>query len=111
MVIRPSTQFGPRRLDSIRPRDIKSWLVKLKAEGLADSYVYAIHLRFAHILAEAVHDGVLARSPASRGTSPKGGPAAALHCQHSARVGSAQCHGGAVSRRPSPGGLRGISIS
>ena len=66
-------QFGPRRLDSIRPSDIKSWLVKLKTDGLADSYVYALHARLAQILADAVHDGVLARSPASRRTSPNAG--------------------------------------
>jgi hypothetical protein len=28
-------EFGPRRLDSIRPSEIKSWMVKLKAEGYA----------------------------------------------------------------------------
>jgi len=36
-------EFGSRRLDSIRPSEVKSWTVKLRAEGLADSYVYAIH--------------------------------------------------------------------
>lgn len=65
--------FGGRRLDSIRPSDIKNWLAKLKAEGLADSYVYALHGRLSQILTDAVHDGVLARSPASRRTSPRAG--------------------------------------
>ena len=65
--------FGGRRLDSIRPSDVKSWTVKLKTEGLADSYVYAIHARLAQVLADAVHDGVLVRSPVSRRTSPKAG--------------------------------------
>ena len=30
-------EFGPRRLDSIRPTEIKSWMVNLKAEGYAAS--------------------------------------------------------------------------
>lgn len=64
--------FGPRRLDSLRPSDIKAWTVRLQAEH-ADSYVYALHARLAQVLADAVHDGVLARSPASRRTSPRAG--------------------------------------
>ena len=48
--------FGPRRLDSLRPSDIKSWLVELQSEH-ADSYVYALHSRLAQVLADAVHDG------------------------------------------------------
>jgi hypothetical protein len=54
-------------------RDINSWLSGLKAAGYAPSYVYALHARLAQILSDAVHDVVLARSPASRRTSPKAG--------------------------------------
>jgi integrase len=64
--------FGPRRLDSIRPSDIKSWLVQLQTEH-APSYVYALHARLAQVLANAVHDGVLARNPCSRRTAPRTG--------------------------------------
>jgi integrase len=64
--------FGPRRLDSIRPSDIKGWLVQLQAEH-ASSYVYALHARLAQVLADAVHDGVLARNPCSRRTAPRTG--------------------------------------
>src|SRR5215213_473806 len=46
--------------------------VQLQVEH-ADSYVYALHARLAQILSDAVHDGVLARSPASRRTSPRTG--------------------------------------
>jgi Phage integrase, N-terminal SAM-like domain len=60
-------QFGRRRLDSLRPSDIKSWLVQLQAEH-ASSYVYALHARLAQVRADAVHDGVLARNPCSRRT-------------------------------------------
>ena len=46
--------------------------VQLQVEH-ADSYVYALHARLAQIHSDAVHDGVLARSPASRRTSPRTG--------------------------------------
>jgi integrase len=65
--------FGPRRLDSLRPSEIGSWLAGLKEDGYADSYVYALHARLAQILSDAVHDGVLGRSPASRRTAPRTG--------------------------------------
>ena len=65
--------FGARRLDSIRPSEVKSWTAALHAEGLADSYIYASHARLAQVLSDAVHDGVLTRSPVSRRTSPKAG--------------------------------------
>jgi hypothetical protein len=64
--------FGPRRLDSIKPSEVRSWLVKLQAEH-APSYVYALHARLAQVLADAVHDGVLARNPRSRRTAPRTG--------------------------------------
>ena len=64
--------FGPRRLDSLRPSEIRSWLVQLQQEHAA-SYVYALHARLAQILADAVHDGVLARNPCSRRTAPRTG--------------------------------------
>jgi integrase len=65
-------QFGSRRLDSIKPSDVRSWLVRLQAEH-ARSYVYALHARLAQVLADAVHDGVLARNPCSRRTAPRTG--------------------------------------
>lgn len=65
--------FGKRRLDSLKPSDVKSWTVALKGEGYADSYVYAMHARLSQILADAVHDGVLVKSPVSRRTSPRAG--------------------------------------
>jgi integrase len=64
--------FGSRRLDSIRPSDIRSWLVGLRAEH-ADSYVYALHARLSQVYSDAVHDGIVARNPCSRRTSPRMG--------------------------------------
>jgi integrase len=63
-------EFGPRRLDSLRPSEIKSWMVKLKAEGYAPSYMFALHSRMAQIYNDAIQDGIVARSPLSRRTSP-----------------------------------------
>ena len=65
--------FGSRRLSTVKPSDVKGWVAKLKAEGLSDSYVYALHARLSQIFADAVHDGVVARNPCSRRTSPKAG--------------------------------------
>jgi integrase len=64
------SEFGPRRLDSLRPSEIKSWMVKLKAEGYAPSYMFALHSRLAQIFNDAIQDGLVARSPLSRRTSP-----------------------------------------
>src|SRR5438067_314830 len=51
----------------------RAWTVELKAAGLADSYVYALHSRLSQVMSDAVHDGLLARNPCSRRTSPGAG--------------------------------------
>ena len=66
-------EFGAVPLQSVRPSHVKAWTAKLKAEGAADSYVYALHGRLSQILGDAVHDGVLPRNPCSRRTSPGAG--------------------------------------
>jgi integrase len=63
-------EFGPYPLGSLRPSQIRSWMTRLREEGLEDSYIYALHARLAQILNDAVHDGLLAKSPCSRRTSP-----------------------------------------
>lgn len=65
--------FGPMPLSAVRPSHVKSWNAKLKSDGLATSYVYALHSRLAQVLGDAVHDGILARNPCSRRTSPGAG--------------------------------------
>jgi integrase len=65
--------FGPMPLSTVRPSGVRSWTVKLKADGLADSYVYALHSRLSQVMSDAVHDGLLARNPCSRRTSPGAG--------------------------------------
>lgn len=51
----------------------RSWTADLKASGRATSYIYALHARLSQILNDAVHDGVIARNPCSRRTSPRTG--------------------------------------
>jgi integrase len=63
-------EFGTVRLSAVRPSHVKSWTARLRAEPLEASYVYALHSRLAQIMADAVHDGIIARSPCSRRTSP-----------------------------------------
>jgi integrase len=65
--------FGSVPLSAVKPSDVKSWTAKLKDEGRADSYVYALHSRLAQIYSDAVHDGIVAKSPCSRRTSPGAG--------------------------------------
>jgi hypothetical protein len=62
--------FGSMPLASVRPSHVKSWTAKLKSDGMATSYVYALHSRLAQVMGDAVHDGILARNPCSRRTSP-----------------------------------------
>lgn len=65
--------FGPMRLGAVRPSHVRSWTAKLRQDGLADSYVYALHSRLAQVFSDAVHDGIVPRSPCSRRTSPMKG--------------------------------------
>ena len=62
--------FGTRALSSIRPSEVKAWTVKLRADGLAVSTVYAIHARLSQVFTDAVHDGLVPKSPVGRRTSP-----------------------------------------
>lgn len=63
-------EFGDVPLVAVKPSAVKAWTARLKAKGLADSYVYAVYRRLAQIMGDAVHDGLLPRSPCSRKTSP-----------------------------------------
>lgn len=62
--------LGDRPLSAVRPSEVREWMTALKSEGLADSTIYALHARLGHIFADAVHDGLVPRSPVSRRTSP-----------------------------------------
>ena len=68
-----AAEFGAMPLSAVRPSHVKSWTSRLRDEGLSASYVYALHSRMAQIMADAVHDGIVPRSPCSRRTSPGAG--------------------------------------
>ena len=72
-VKRIKAAFGPQQIGTVRPSQVRTWTAGLKAAGLSDSYVYALHGRLSQIMSDAVHDGVLARNPCSRRTSPPAG--------------------------------------
>jgi integrase len=62
--------IGEMPLSAVKPSDVKESTSRLKAEGRAASYVYALHSRLSQLMSDAVHDGVIARNPCSRRTSP-----------------------------------------
>lgn len=81
-VARIKTEFGSMRLSSVRPSHVRDWTARLAVEGkctkrgatgLSTSYVYALHSRLSQVLDDAVRDGILARNPCSRRTSPGAG--------------------------------------
>ena len=57
-------------LCGIRPSQVKSRCARMREEGLSQSYVYACYRRLSQIMDDAVHDGLLVKSPCSRRTSP-----------------------------------------
>jgi integrase len=63
-------EFGGMAFGAVRPSHVRSWTARLLAEGYAPSYVYALHGRLGQIFSDAVHDGVVPRSPVGRRTSP-----------------------------------------
>jgi integrase len=65
--------FGERPLASVRPSEVRSWTATLRDQGYAVSTVHALHSRLGQLFSDAVHDGLLARSPVSRRTSPGAG--------------------------------------
>jgi integrase len=72
-VARIRVAFGSMQLSAVRPSHVRTWTSQLAAEGLSESYVYALHSRLAQLFSDAVHDGLVAKSPCSRRTSPGAG--------------------------------------
>ncbi len=72
-IVQIKREFGGRTLASLRPSHVRTWMVKLKAQGLSDSYVHMLHRRLSQVLADAVHDGLLTKNPCSRRTAPRTG--------------------------------------
>lgn len=69
-VKRIKAKFGDRPIGSIRPSEVKNWMAELQKEGLATSTIYGIHRRLSQVFTDAMHDGIVPKSPISRRTSP-----------------------------------------
>ena len=63
-------EFGARRLATIRPSDVRSWIATMQQDGRAVSYVYALHSRLRQVMQDAMHDGLITVNPCSRRTAP-----------------------------------------
>jgi integrase len=62
-------QWGSRSIGSIRPSEVREWVAALRGE-YAPTTVGSIYRTLVQVMADAVHDGVLVKSPCSRRTSP-----------------------------------------
>lgn len=65
-----TAEFGSMTFAAVRPSHVRSWTARLLAGGLSPGYVYKLHGRLAQIFSDAVHDGIVPKSPCSRRTSP-----------------------------------------
>lgn len=65
-----SDDLGSRPLRDLRPSEVQQWVVQLSGRGYAPSYVYALHRRLSQLFSDAQHDGLVAKNPCSRRTSP-----------------------------------------
>ncbi|MFN2489886.1 MAG: tyrosine-type recombinase/integrase [Actinomycetota bacterium] len=55
--------FGDKRIGSIRPADVRTWIAEMRAQGLAPATIRAAYRTFAQIMRTAEIDGVIRRSP------------------------------------------------
>ena len=81
-------------------RTVRSWTAELKADGLADSYVYALHARLSQVMSDAVHDGHPGPQPVLAPHLARSRRSAALRRHDRAGVGAAR----RVPDAPAPGG-------
>ncbi len=72
-VKRINAQFGSMRLGDIKASHINAWTKQMQDEGLAQSTIHALYRRLVQIMAAAVEDRLIPRSPAGRATSVKQG--------------------------------------
>jgi integrase len=73
-VKRIKAEFGHLTLKQVRSSQVKTWMVKLRAEGLSAGYISNLHGRLAQLFTDAVEDGLIPKSPCSKRTAPAGAP-------------------------------------
>jgi integrase len=62
--------LGDKRLVALQPADVRAWIASLREAGYEDSTIGAFYSRLSQLYTDAVHDGLVKRSPLSRRTSP-----------------------------------------
>ncbi|MCX4095348.1 tyrosine-type recombinase/integrase [Nocardia sp. alder85J] len=77
--------IGHVQMAQLRPSTVKAWVARLNARGHEPSYVHALHARLSQVLGDAVRDGMLARNPCSKHTSPPAGKPK-VYCATTAQV-------------------------
>lgn len=65
--------LGSRVMRDLRPSDVTAWVVSLQERGLKPAYIHNVHRRLAQLYIDAIHDGLVTKSPCSRRTSPPTG--------------------------------------
>lgn len=65
--------LGSRVMGKLRPSDVQAWVVSLQQQGYAPNYIHLIHARLAQLYIDAIHDGIVVKSPCSKRTAPKPG--------------------------------------
>lgn len=84
-VTRINAEFGHMRLGEIKASHINAWTKKMQDEGLAQSTIHALYRRLVQVMAAAVEDRLIPRSPCGRATSVKPGEQR-LHVPTTAQV-------------------------
>lgn len=68
-----NADLGSRVMRTLRPSDVAAWVVEMQERGYKTSYAHNLHARLAQLYLDAIHDGLVTKSPCSRRTSPKPG--------------------------------------
>ena len=97
-ILRIREAFGDMQLAAVRPSHVRTWCAQVADEGLAESYIYALHARLSQLYADAIHDGLVAKSPCRQ--------AAALRLHHGPDVGAPRRDAATPPRRGPAGGVR-----
>lgn len=69
-LVKIRAEFGGYPLAAVQPSMIRSWLSRLRGQGLSISYVFALHARLSQVFTDAALDGLVGANPCSRRTSP-----------------------------------------
>jgi integrase len=63
-------EFGARNLKQITVSDVRKWLAAMTGDGLSPSTVYSYRRVLAHVLDQAVDDGLIVSNPVKKAKAP-----------------------------------------